>query len=135
MAGRIPEPLRMLGSAAALVAGGIFTLSVVSSVAIRSLQSIAEAKRRKVALPCMVCKGKGFYACKLCKGNSTIEWSPLYDPIVINPCLCPTCDGNRSGFSTLKTDLRTLRSYGVLLCLFLAMPTHDLQFVSGYSGV
>lgn len=44
---------------------------------------------------CGVCKGKGFYKCKLCKGKSTIEWSPLYDPIVINPCLCPTCDGNK----------------------------------------
>jgi hypothetical protein len=51
--------------------------------------------QRKVALPCGVCRGKGFYICKLCKGNATIEWSPLYDPVAINPCLCPTCDGNR----------------------------------------
>lgn len=51
--------------------------------------------QRKVALPCGVCRGKGFYICKLCKGNATIEWSPMYDPVAINPCLCPTCEGNR----------------------------------------
>lgn len=48
-----------------------------------------------MAAPCGSCKGKGFYICKLCKGNATIKWSPLYDPIFINPCLCPTCEGNR----------------------------------------
>jgi len=46
-------------------------------------------------LPCGACRGKGFYICKLCKGNASIHWSPLYDPVAINPCLCPTCDGNR----------------------------------------
>lgn len=51
--------------------------------------------QKKTALPCGVCKGKGFYICKLCNGNATIQWSPLYDPVAINPCLCPTCDGNR----------------------------------------
>ena len=51
--------------------------------------------QRKVALPCGVCRGKGFYICKLCNGNATIEWSPMYDPVAINPCLCPTCEGNR----------------------------------------
>ncbi|XP_068655241.1 uncharacterized protein [Aristolochia californica] len=50
---------------------------------------------KKIAPPCKVCKGKGFYTCKLCKANSTIEWSPLHDPIFINPCVCPTCEGNR----------------------------------------
>ncbi|KAJ8643109.1 hypothetical protein MRB53_004857 [Persea americana] len=95
MMGRIPRPLRIIGAGAAVCLGGIFTLSLVSSVTIRTLQAAAEAKRKKVALPCTVCKGRGYYICKLCKGNSTIEWSPLYDPIVINPCVCPTCEGNR----------------------------------------
>ncbi|KAH7681739.1 Heat shock protein DnaJ cysteine-rich domain-containing protein [Dioscorea alata] len=94
MPGGIPQPLRALASAAGFVVGGIFTLSLASSVAIRVLQNAAESKR-KFARPCTMCKGKGFYVCKLCGGNSTIKWSPLYDPIVINPCLCPTCDGNR----------------------------------------
>ncbi|XP_020579834.1 uncharacterized protein LOC110024295 [Phalaenopsis equestris] len=75
--------------------GGLFTVSLASSVAIRGLQSVSEAKRKKLAISCSCCKGKGFYSCKLCRGNSTIEWSPLYDPVAINPCLCPTCDGNR----------------------------------------
>ncbi|KAG6489663.1 hypothetical protein ZIOFF_050939 [Zingiber officinale] len=121
-----PRPLRILATAAGYFFGGLFTLSLASSVAMRSLQSFMEAKRvsstspissffpfrftsppssfllpfnylqKKVAPPCASCKGKGFYGCKLCKGKSTIEWSPLYDPIVINPCLCPTCEGNKS---------------------------------------
>ncbi|KAJ1688353.1 Plastid transcriptionally active 5 isoform 1 [Rhynchospora pubera] len=92
---RVPGPLRVLGRTAAFLFGGLFTLSVASSVTIRSLQAFSESKRKKLALPCKMCKGTGFYECKLCKGNSTIEWSPLYDPIFINPCVCPTCEGNR----------------------------------------
>ncbi|TYI24952.1 hypothetical protein ES332_A05G020600v1 [Gossypium tomentosum] len=64
-----------------------------ATVAIGAFRSVAERNRRKFALPCGVCKGKGFYLCKLCNGNATIKWSPLYDPIHINPCVCPTCDG------------------------------------------
>ncbi|RVX10917.1 hypothetical protein CK203_013296 [Vitis vinifera] len=64
-----------------------------SSVTMRTLRAAGDAKC--VALPCGVCRGKGYYICKLCKRNSTIEWPPLYDPVVINPCICPTCDGNR----------------------------------------
>ncbi|XP_077211113.1 plastid transcriptionally active protein [Tasmannia lanceolata] len=93
--GGIPQPWRMLGYSAAVFFGGMFTLSVASSATIRMFQAVADAKRKKVALPCTLCKQTGFYSCKLCKGNSTIEWSPLYDPIFINPCICPTCEGNR----------------------------------------
>ncbi|XP_028548171.1 uncharacterized protein LOC110105577 [Dendrobium catenatum] len=95
MAGGIPRPFRAMASVAGILLGGLFTVSLASSAAIRALQSISEAKKRKLAISCTNCQGKGFYSCKLCKGNSTIEWSPLYDPIAINPCLCPTCDGNR----------------------------------------
>ncbi|KAJ8465549.1 hypothetical protein OPV22_028101 [Ensete ventricosum] len=62
--GRVPKPLRVLGTATAFFFGGLFTLSLASSVAMRSLRSLAEAKRKKVALPCAACKGKGFYGCK-----------------------------------------------------------------------
>ncbi|KAH0897886.1 hypothetical protein HID58_047454, partial [Brassica napus] len=51
--------------------------------------------RARARLFCQVCRGKGFYICKLCKGNATISWSPLYDPVCINPVLYPTCDGHR----------------------------------------
>ncbi|KAI3836595.1 hypothetical protein MKW92_027398 [Papaver armeniacum] len=95
MVGGVPEPLRKLGTAAGILFGGVITLSLASTLTIRALQSVSEAKRKKGASPCGVCRGKGFYICKLCKGNSTVEWSPLYDPVVINPCLCPTCEGNR----------------------------------------
>ncbi|KAG2718711.1 hypothetical protein I3843_03G223600 [Carya illinoinensis] len=91
----IPKPLRTLGTGAAIILGGILTLNLASSATIRAIRLTNEAKRRKIALPCGVCRGKGFYICKLCKGNATISWSPLYDPVAINPCLCPTCDGNR----------------------------------------
>ncbi|CAL5397112.1 unnamed protein product [Camellia sinensis] len=94
--GGVPHPLRKLVSAAAILVGGALTLSLATSATIRTLQAIVDAKQKKFALACGVCKGKGFYICKLCKGKSTIYWSPLYDPLVINPCLCPTCDGNRT---------------------------------------
>ncbi|XP_057494500.1 protein BUNDLE SHEATH DEFECTIVE 2, chloroplastic [Actinidia eriantha] len=93
--GGVPPAVRTLASAAAVILGGMLTLSLASSASIRALKAVTEAKRKKFALPCGVCKGKGFYMCKLCKGNSTIEWSPLYDPVFINPCVCPTCEGNR----------------------------------------
>ncbi|RVX17438.1 hypothetical protein CK203_003527 [Vitis vinifera] len=95
MMGGVPQPLRALGAATAIISGGMLALSLASSLTMRTLRAAADAKRKKVALPCGVCRGKGYYICKLCKGNSTIEWSPLYDPVVINPCVCPTCDGNR----------------------------------------
>ncbi|CAA6671878.1 unnamed protein product [Spirodela intermedia] len=69
--GGTPRPLRAVGAAAGFLLG------------------------RQSAPPCGVCKGKGFQACKLCRGSSTVEWSPLYDPIAISPCLCPTCDGRK----------------------------------------
>ncbi|KAF5945804.1 hypothetical protein HYC85_016032 [Camellia sinensis] len=103
--GGVPHPLRKLASAAAMLVGGALTLSLATSATIRTLQAIVDAKQKKFALACGVCKGKGFYICKLCKGKSTIHWSPLYDPLVINPCLCPTCDGNRSLSSLISSFL------------------------------
>ncbi|KAF5945803.1 hypothetical protein HYC85_016031 [Camellia sinensis] len=94
--GGVPHPLRKVASAAAILVGGALTLSLATSATIRTLQAIVDAKQKKFALACGVCKEKGFYICKLCKGKSTIHWSPLYNPLVINPCLCPTCDGNSS---------------------------------------
>ncbi|XP_028753832.1 uncharacterized protein LOC114713368 isoform X1 [Neltuma alba] len=90
-----PRSLLTLAMGTGVILGGIFTLNLASTVTLKTLHLVSERKRKKVALPCMACRGKGFYICKLCKGNSTIEWSPLYDPIAINPCLCPTCEGNR----------------------------------------
>ncbi|KAI4335766.1 hypothetical protein L6164_014377 [Bauhinia variegata] len=90
-----PRPLRTLISGAAVILAGILTLNLASTVTLQALQFTSEKKRQKIALPCMVCRGKGFYICKLCKGNAAIEWSPLYDPVAMNPCVCPTCEGNR----------------------------------------
>ncbi|KAI3920334.1 hypothetical protein MKX01_000673 [Papaver californicum] len=111
MVDSVPEPLRKLGMAAGIFFGGVITLSLASSLTIRALQTVSEAKRKKGASPCGICRGKGFYICKLRKGNSTIEWSPLYDPVVINPCLCPTCEGNRS-----ELILRCLNCLGKGYC-------------------
>lgn len=41
----VPPPVRALGSAAAIFLGGFFAVSLVSSVTVRTLQSVAEAKR------------------------------------------------------------------------------------------
>ncbi|GAB4832891.1 hypothetical protein Ancab_006909 [Ancistrocladus abbreviatus] len=90
----IPRPFRVLVAAGATIVGGTLALSLAASVTVNVIRSATEAKRRKLAKPCQPCRGKGFYACKLCNRKTTIEWSPLYDPIAINPCLCPTCDGH-----------------------------------------
>ncbi|KAL4369131.1 hypothetical protein GQ457_05G015100 [Hibiscus cannabinus] len=82
-------------NSAAIVFGGFLTLNLAATVAIGAFRSVAERKWKKIALTCGICKGKGYYLCKLCNGNATIKWSPLYEPIHINPCVCPTCDGNR----------------------------------------
>ncbi|KAK1550422.1 hypothetical protein Q3G72_018847 [Acer saccharum] len=91
----IPKQVRALAATGAIFLGGFVTLNITSTITIAALRAANEAKMKKFAMPCGVCKGKGFYICKLCKGNATIQWSPLYDPVFINPCLCPTCDGNR----------------------------------------
>ncbi|KAI4377734.1 hypothetical protein MLD38_015314 [Melastoma candidum] len=90
-----PKRLRILGTGAVICLGGILSLNLLSSVTLSALRSVTEARRKKLASPCVPCKGKGFYVCKLCEGNATIRWSPLQEPIAINPCVCPTCDGNR----------------------------------------
>ncbi|KAK8491216.1 hypothetical protein V6N11_037979 [Hibiscus sabdariffa] len=91
-----------------MVFGGFLTLNLAATVAIGAFRSVAERKRKKFALLCGICKGKGFYLCKLCNGNATIKWSPLYDPIHINPCVCPTCDGN-SHFVCFSVDASKLK--------------------------
>ncbi|XP_071715585.1 uncharacterized protein [Rutidosis leptorrhynchoides] len=88
--------LRTLVKGAAVTIGGIFSVTVLSSTAVTLFTLHKKDKfGSKNARSCDVCRGNGFYMCKLCKGNATIEWSPLYDPVYINPCLCPTCDGHR----------------------------------------
>ncbi|XP_014507384.1 uncharacterized protein LOC106767077 [Vigna radiata var. radiata] len=90
-----PRPLVPLVRTAAVIFGGVVTLNLTSTVTIKLLRFASEKKREKAALPCRACRGKGFYICKLCNGNATIAWSPMFDPIAINPCVCPTCEGNR----------------------------------------
>ncbi|KAL4589742.1 hypothetical protein LXL04_002651 [Taraxacum kok-saghyz] len=95
--------LRTLARGAAVTLGGIFSVVTISSTAItlftqhtqHQFGSPSSCIKKKNTSLCDACRGKGFYMCKLCKGNATIEWSPLYDPVFINPCLCPTCDGHR----------------------------------------
>ncbi|GAB2295579.1 hypothetical protein Dimus_029740 [Dionaea muscipula] len=89
-----PSLLRALVGAGATIVGGMFALSLATSATMSIIRPVFEAKRKKMAKSCEACRGKGFYICKLCKGSNKIEWSPLYDPIAINPCLCPTCDGH-----------------------------------------
>ncbi|KAL7600083.1 hypothetical protein Lser_V15G24033 [Lactuca serriola] len=100
-----PPLLRTLAKGAAVTLGGIFTITMISTTAITLLTqhkqnqfgspSSSSSMKKKNTISCDVCRGKGFYMCKLCKGNATIEWSPLYDPVFINPCICPTCDAHR----------------------------------------
>ncbi|KAL7134629.1 hypothetical protein ABFS83_11G040100 [Erythranthe nasuta] len=81
---------RVVATAAATVLGGSFAIGFLSSSVSDRISSI---KKTKYGKSCRACKAIGYYKCKLCEGNGTIKWSPLYDPIFINPCVCPTCDG------------------------------------------
>ncbi|WZY76913.1 hypothetical protein YC2023_023297 [Brassica napus] len=89
------EPIKFLRKSSSIVLGGFVIINVVSTAALGAFRFTAEEKWKKSGLCCRVFRGKGFYICKLCKGNASIKWSPLYDPVCINPCLCPTCDGHR----------------------------------------
>ncbi|KAL3824533.1 hypothetical protein ACJIZ3_020562 [Penstemon smallii] len=81
---------RMAAAVAATCFGGAFSLYILtSSISQRNTLN----KKKSIGKSCGRCKGIGYYTCKLCKGNGTIMWSPLYDPVFINPCVCPTCDG------------------------------------------
>ncbi|KAL4195007.1 hypothetical protein AMTRI_Chr05g71290 [Amborella trichopoda] len=90
-----PHPLRSIVLATASFLGALYSISLASAHFNRAIRDCKDVKRRPYVVTCTACKGHGFYICKLCQGNTTIEWSPLYDPVVINPCLCPTCEGNR----------------------------------------
>ncbi|XP_047943615.1 uncharacterized protein LOC125198348 [Salvia hispanica] len=86
----VSHPLRMVASVAVSLLGGVFAVGFLSSSVSERYTSF---KKKKYGRPCRSCKAVGYYACKTCKGCGTINWSPLYDPIFINPCVCPTCDG------------------------------------------
>jgi len=92
---RVRRQLQSVGRLAAYLGGGFLLLSAAASVGVRSLRALSDANQRKFATPCGACEGKGTYACRLCRGSATIEWSPMHDPVFVNPCLCPTCDGTR----------------------------------------
>ncbi|XVE54378.1 hypothetical protein DITRI_Ditri03aG0075900 [Diplodiscus trichospermus] len=76
-----PKQLRISGKGAAIIFGGCLTLNIAATVAVGALRSLAEKKRKKLALPCGVCNGKGFYMCKLCNGNATIN--TLFDKFLL----------------------------------------------------
>ncbi|KAI5071499.1 hypothetical protein GOP47_0013750 [Adiantum capillus-veneris] len=88
-------PVKLIAVVGGAIMGGFFTLSLATSISIQAFQAVVEFKKKKTAPPCAVCKGKGLIDCRLCRGNAVIDWNPLYDPVVTNPCLCPTCDGKR----------------------------------------
>ncbi|KAK4431779.1 hypothetical protein Salat_0940000 [Sesamum alatum] len=86
----VSKGLRVVAAVAATFLSGSFALGFLTS---SISERITLYKKKKHGRPCRSCKAIGHYTCKLCKGNGTIQWSPLYDPVVINPCVCPTCDG------------------------------------------
>ncbi|KAH0919278.1 hypothetical protein HID58_026938 [Brassica napus] len=110
-----PEPIRFLINSVLVALGGFMTINVVSAAAFGAFRLATEEKRKKSGLPCGACRGKGFYICKVCKGDATIKWSPLYDPVCINPCLCPTCDGHRLSNGTKMSQLLRKRILVTLL--------------------
>uniref|UniRef100_A0A3Q7FEV1 Uncharacterized protein n=1 Tax=Solanum lycopersicum TaxID=4081 RepID=A0A3Q7FEV1_SOLLC len=88
----IPPLLRTLATGSIVLLGGAVSISALTTSVLRHKALINKAKFGKL---CLYCRGIGFYKCKLCNANGTIKWSPLYDPLFINPCVCPTCEGNK----------------------------------------
>ncbi|KAK4734527.1 hypothetical protein AABB24_026223 [Solanum stoloniferum] len=88
----IPPLLRTLATGSIVLLGGAISISALTTSVLRRKALINKEKFGKL---CLSCRGKGFYKCKLCKANGTIKWSPLYDPVFVNPCVCPTCEGNK----------------------------------------
>ncbi|CAN4119652.1 unnamed protein product [Withania somnifera] len=88
----IPPLMRTLATGSIVFLGGAITISALTTSLLRRRALINKEKFGKL---CDYCRGKGFYKCKVCKGNGTIRWSPLHDPVFVNPCLCPTCDGHK----------------------------------------
>ncbi|KAJ8551177.1 hypothetical protein K7X08_000547 [Anisodus acutangulus] len=88
----IPPLVRTLATGSIVLVGGAITISALTTCILRRKALINKEKFGKI---CSYCRGNGFYKCKVCKGNGTIRWSPLYDPVFVNPCVCPTCDGHR----------------------------------------
>ncbi|KAG8367460.1 hypothetical protein BUALT_Bualt16G0074400 [Buddleja alternifolia] len=85
-----PRVLRVVVTLAATFLGGSFAVGFLTSTVSERIDIF---KKKKYGRSCGTCRAIGYYTCKLCKGNGTIKWSPLYDPVFINPCVCPTCDG------------------------------------------
>ncbi|KAL8479742.1 hypothetical protein ACS0TY_026613 [Phlomoides rotata] len=86
----VKQVLRVGAKVATALIGGSFAIGFLSS---SISERITIYKKKKYGRPCGSCKAIGHYKCKMCKGNGTISWSPLYDPVFINACVCPTCDG------------------------------------------
>ncbi|CAD6237874.1 unnamed protein product [Miscanthus lutarioriparius] len=111
---RVRRQLQSVGRLAAYFGGGFLLFSAASSVAVRSLRALSDAnqcpalRQRKYAMPCGACEGKGTHACRLSRGSATVEWSPMHDPVFVNPCLCPTCDGTRLPTSAAATAAKFL---------------------------
>ncbi|KAH0938523.1 hypothetical protein HID58_005984 [Brassica napus] len=65
------EPIKFLRKSASIVLGGFVIINVVSTAALGAFRFTAEEKWKKSGLCCRVFRGKGFYICKLCKGNTS----------------------------------------------------------------
>ncbi|CAI7794482.1 unnamed protein product [Closterium sp. NIES-53] len=86
---------RVLLRTVGIMGGAFVAVSVASSLCLRAATAVLEKRRAKTAPPCTVCQGKRFYPCQLCRSAGKIQWSPLADPVLPRPCLCPTCKGNK----------------------------------------
>jgi hypothetical protein len=62
----------------------------------------------------------------------------MYDPVAINPCVCPTCDGNRLAKSFFHSLILLSFEYWGSLVLKLnckEIIVTDNGFVAGYNVV
>lgn len=115
MPGGIPQPLRALPSAAGFVVGGIFTLSLASSVAIRVLQNAAESKR-VCLLSLLILK---ILFLQICVSLRASSFSWLYRRRLHDHVRC--AKEKASMFASYAEGIRQLSG---LLCMILLSLTH-----------
>mmetsp|Transcript_14282 Transcript_14282/g.43138 ORF Transcript_14282/g.43138 Transcript_14282/m.43138 type:complete len:108 (-) Transcript_14282:1163-1486(-) len=76
-----------------LVALGGSTLILTSGV-MAAGRAIHKQQRRKHAVSCKACEGKGLVLCSVCRGKLVLKWTPFKEPQTVErPTCCPACEG------------------------------------------
>mmetsp|Transcript_6133 Transcript_6133/g.15827 ORF Transcript_6133/g.15827 Transcript_6133/m.15827 type:complete len:106 (-) Transcript_6133:267-584(-) len=89
----------MAGRFAFTAGGTLFAIGagtvLVSTVCMAGVRGALAVHRRKHAVSCSPCQGRGKLWCEACRGDGVMDWSPFEEPSVHRHCLCPSCNGSK----------------------------------------